>query len=177
LTPHKKVEPGRSYEMAAGFEVADASLAVVEAVKEGDLRWATFSVDNETHQIVVDRTADRDAPFESLFEVLRDAKAMITTPGTGVGGRFATAALEYDAEGGLRRRAIVFILWAPDGARIKEKMIYSSCKYTLKLSLAGIDAEFQTTELSELQAIRESCAEQGLGEIVSPSVVKSANKR
>jgi Cofilin/tropomyosin-type actin-binding protein len=84
-------------------------------------------------------------------------------------------ALDYDAEGGVRRCAILFILWAPDDALIKEKMLYTSSKADFKSHLAGIDAEFQGTEWSELEEIPEMCVDKQLGEIIS--AVKSANKR
>jgi cofilin len=155
-------------------------LSVFAAVQGGDLRWATFSVNQGPFQVEVDQTADRDASFESLFEALTSATGTLSsvTDNVPVGARYAVAAAEYDAEGGSERRcALVLIVWVPDTAKIKEKMIYASCKDSLKRALQGIDGEFSATDESELAYIREACAERRLGKVVSPSAVKSANKR
>jgi hypothetical protein len=62
----------------SALAVGDESFAAFEAVKEGDLRWATFSIDNKMDEIVLDQTADRSAPFESLLDTLRDAKNTVS---------------------------------------------------------------------------------------------------
>ena len=52
-------------------------------------------------------------------------------------------------EGGDRNK-ILFIVWAPDSAKIKEKMLITSSKDAVKKKLVGISKEIQATDLSEV---------------------------
>lgn len=59
-------------------------------------------------------------------------------------------------EGGDRNK-ILFIVWAPENAKVKEKMLITSSKDAVKKKLVGISKEIQATDLSEvsLQAVTE----------------------
>lgn len=46
---------------------------------------------------------------------------------------------------------IIFIVWLPDTAKVKSKMIYAASKDALKKKLIGIGSEIQATDPSELE--------------------------
>jgi len=48
------------------------------------------------------------------------------------------------------REQLIFILWCPETAKVKTKMLYAASKDALKKKLVGINHEFQATEFSEL---------------------------
>ena len=56
--------------------------------------------------------------------------------------------MEY-AEGEGIRQKLVFFVWAPDTAKIKDKMLIASTKDTVKKNFIGISIEIQATEFSE----------------------------
>jgi cofilin len=51
---------------------------------------------------------------------------------------------------GSERNKILFIVWAPDSAKIKEKMLITSSKDAVKKKLVGIGKEIQATDASEI---------------------------
>jgi len=53
------------------------------------------------------------------------------------------------ADGGERSK-ILFVLWSPDSAKIKSKMLYTSSKDAFKKALVGIAQDFQATDKSEI---------------------------
>jgi cofilin len=63
--------------------------------------------------------------------------------------RYAIFDYEFQVDGGQRNK-ITFILWAPDSAPIKAKMMYTSTKDSIKKKLVGIQVEVQATDASEI---------------------------
>merc|ERR1711982_154109 len=62
--------------------------------------------------------------------------------------RYAIFDYEFQVDGGQRNK-ITFILWAPDSAPIKAKMMYTSTKDSIKKKLVGIQVEVQATDAAE----------------------------
>lgn len=65
--------------------------------------------------------------------------------------RYAVFDFHYEldpSEG--KRNKIVFVTWSPDNAPIRSKMVYSSSKESLRRALAGIGADIQGTDYSEV---------------------------
>ncbi|OIR57347.1 MAG: cofilin [Amphiamblys sp. WSBS2006] len=56
---------------------------------------------------------------------------------------------EKSPEDGLRNK-ICFIMWSPDTAPVRKKMLYASCKETSKSLLSGIALEIQATDEEEV---------------------------
>ncbi|XP_028279074.1 non-muscle cofilin 1-like [Parambassis ranga] len=57
-----------------------------------------------------------------------------------------------------RKEELVFVLWGPENAPIKQKMVYASSKDALKKVLSGIKHELQMNDLSDY-GTRENFAE------------------
>ncbi len=51
---------------------------------------------------------------------------------------------------GRAQSKILFVVWAPDTAKIKAKMLYASSKANFKKKLVGIGSEIQATDLAEI---------------------------
>jgi len=58
---------------------------------------------------------------------------------------------EHACEGAAdtKRSKLILMIWCPDTARIKKKMLYSSSFDALKSSLEGIGKYIQATDMSE----------------------------
>jgi len=73
--------------------------------------------------------------------------------------RYAVYDFAYTADDGGPRNKILFILWCPDAAKVKSKMIYTSSKDSLRKALVGIGTEVQATDRAEIsrEAVLEKC--------------------
>jgi len=73
--------------------------------------------------------------------------------------RYAVYDFAFKAEDGGDRNKILFVLWCPDTAKIKSKMIYTSTKDSIRKKLVGIGSEIQATDKSEIShdAVLEKC--------------------
>ncbi len=59
---------------------------------------------------------------------------------------------DYVNADGCQFKKIIFVMWSPDSAQIKAKMMYASTKDFFKGLLPGIAIEQQATEISEVDA-------------------------
>merc|ERR1711862_37889 len=64
--------------------------------------------------------------------------------------RYGIFDLEYSKDADGVRQKIIFVVWAPDTAKIKDKMLTASSKDALKKQLIGISTEIQATDRSEI---------------------------
>ena len=51
----------------------------------------------------------------------------------------------------------MFVLWSPEGAKVKDKMMTTGSKDALKRALVGVGQDFQATDASEVTY--EECLE------------------
>ena len=63
----------------------------------------------------------------------------------------------WEAEDGHSAQKIMFVLWSPEGAKVKDKMMTTGSKDALKKALVGIGQDFQATDASEITY--EECLE------------------
>ena len=101
-------------------------------------RYVIFKMNDDMTQVVVEKTADMSATYDNFIADLPEKNA-----------RYAVFDLEYDTAEG-KRDKIVFVLWCPDSCRIKEKMLFSSTKLTIKQAFVGLSVEVQATDANEL---------------------------
>jgi hypothetical protein len=45
---------------------------------------------------------------------------------------------------------MIYVVWSPEDAKVKSKMVYAHARGTLRSCLAGISREIKATEFSEL---------------------------
>jgi cofilin len=64
--------------------------------------------------------------------------------------RYAIYDFHFDTGKAGSREQLIFIVWCPDSAKVRTKMLYAASKDALKKKLVGINHEVQATEHSEL---------------------------
>ena len=125
--------------MSSGVAVSEDVLAKFQELKLGhSLRFATFRLSDDHSQVIVDKTAPPSANYNDFVKGLPANDC-----------RYAVYDFEYEAEGGQRNK-ILFVVWAPDAAKIKSKMLYASSKDAVRKKLVGVGVEIQATDLAEI---------------------------
>jgi len=137
---------------ASGVKVDDLCVTKWGELKKGTIKGCVFRLSDDMKSIIVDEDScvagtrnPKPEDFENFTTKLEAGKC-----------RYAV----YNFEIGLsssdgmnsKREKMVFITWAPDDARIKDKMLTASSKDALKKKLDGIAIEFQCSCESDIQA-------------------------
>jgi len=65
--------------------------------------------------------------------------------------RYAVFDCPYKESDGSDRSKLIFIVWCPDTAKIKAKMVYAASKDALRKKLVGVASEIQATDAEELE--------------------------
>lgn len=65
--------------------------------------------------------------------------------------RYAVFDANYTEKDGGERNKLVFVVWCPDTAKIKSKMVYASSKDALRKKLVGVALEIQATDPEEIE--------------------------
>ena len=125
----------------SGIEVNDEVVATFNDVKLGrKFRYALFKISDDFKHVVLEKKADASATYEDFTgELPADAC------------RYGVVDYEYKSADGRATSKILFVVWAPDSAPIKSKMLITSTKDAVKKKLVGIGIEVQATDFSELQ--------------------------
>ena len=135
--------------MASGVAVADDCVTKFNELKLGHTyRYLILKLNDDSTEIIVEHEGGPDATYDEF-------KGKLPADD----GRYAIFDFEFDTKDGGKRNKILFILWAPDSAKIKSKMLYTSSKADLKKMLVGIGAEIQGTDNSEIDEaeVLEKC--------------------
>jgi len=128
--------------MSSGVKVNIECAAEYEKMKmKSAYRYITFKLSDNMKEIVVDETASRDATYEQLQQRL----LTIADEGS---CRYAAYDHEFEFNGSPKSK-MVFIAWNPEGAKTKQKMVYTSSKGYLKKALQ-IEVEAQCTDAEDL---------------------------
>ena len=85
-----------------------------------------------TLQIVIDEVGKSSESYEDFLENLPNTDC-----------RYAVYDVEYRNSDGCIFNKIVFILWSPNAANTRQKMLYASTRDFFKQSLDGISLEVQ----------------------------------
>jgi len=107
-------------------------------------RYIIYSLSDDLKQIRVLKTAPPSATFEQFVEELKDAETQQQC-------RYAIFDAEYKLKDGQNRTKLVFFLWSPEAATVKQKMVYTSSKDALKRALVGIGKEIQACDYGDLE--------------------------
>lgn len=133
--------------MASGVKVDNACKTVFQEIKLGrKFRYVLFGfAKGDPTQIVVLKQADPSATYESFTQDLFGAE-------TDKECRYAVYDAEYEAATGMQKNKILFFMWSPDTATIKQKMLYSSSKDALRRAFGeGVAKEIQANDHGDLQ--------------------------
>eukprot|EP01100_Stratorugosa_tubuloviscum_P007762 TRINITY_DN31_c0_g2_i1.p1 TRINITY_DN31_c0_g2~~TRINITY_DN31_c0_g2_i1.p1 ORF type:complete len:138 (-),score=55.66 TRINITY_DN31_c0_g2_i1:70-483(-) len=125
--------------MNAGVQISQPVLDAFQALKIGHShRFVIFKLSDDSQSVIVDCVAPPTATYNEFLSHLPPSDC-----------RYAIFDFEFEHEGGIRNK-IVLVVWAPDSAKIKAKMLAASTKDTLKKALVGIAVELQATDRSEV---------------------------
>uniref|UniRef100_A0A1B6EMI2 ADF-H domain-containing protein n=1 Tax=Cuerna arida TaxID=1464854 RepID=A0A1B6EMI2_9HEMI len=132
--------------MASGVTVSDVCKTKYEEIKKDKKhRFLVFYIRDEK-QIDVEKVGDRDTAYEDFLELLQE--------GGGDECRYGLFDFEYmhQCQGtteSSKKQKLVLLLWCPDTAKVKKKMLYSSSFDALKKALVGVQKYIQATDASE----------------------------
>ncbi|WP_406862765.1 actin depolymerization factor/cofilin-like domain-containing protein [Streptomyces sp. HUAS MG47] len=125
--------------MASGVAVNDACLEEYQALKLGRKhKYVIFNLNKDNTEIVVEKVSS-STDYDDFIADLPETEC-----------RWAVYDFEFEKEEAGKRNKLTFVNWAPDTARIKQKMLFASSKDALRRSLVGIAVELQGTEYSEV---------------------------
>lgn len=132
----------------SGVKLDEACKVKYDEVQKKHLhRYVTFHIKDDK-EIVVDKVGARDAKFEEFVDAVKQKD------GSSEDCRYAILDYEFtlEAQGteASQRDAILLIMYCPETARIKKKMIYSSSFDTVKRAFAGIKKAFNINEEGDL---------------------------
>jgi cofilin len=103
-------------------------------------RYVIFDFSPDLLYVTVSKVAAKEATYDDFLNDL---------PARDV--RYAVYDYEFKADDDTTRNKLVFVVWAPDIAPVKRKMIIASTKVSVKAALAGVAIELQATDDSEIQ--------------------------
>ena len=122
------------------IKVSDECMAAWNEFKIGHkFRYVIFNFSQDLSEIVVEKKAEPTATYDDFLDDLppRDV-------------RYAIYDFDFKADDDTPRNKLVFIVWAPDTAPVRRKMIIAGTKATVKQAFAGVAVELQATDDSEI---------------------------
>eukprot|EP01027_Heterolobosea_sp_BB2_P020795 GEZU01029704.1.p1 GENE.GEZU01029704.1~~GEZU01029704.1.p1 ORF type:complete len:139 (-),score=72.27 GEZU01029704.1:235-651(-) len=133
--------------MSSGVGVNDECIQEYNLLKMNQkYRFILFKMNDSNTEIVVDTTSTEN-DYDAFIKALPPADC-----------RYVVYDFEFDTDGG-KRNKIVFLNWAPEKSKIKNKMLYAASKDAFKKKLVGLGLEVQATDLSEVarQEVLDKC--------------------
>lgn len=102
------------------------------------LRYYIYEiVDKKT--IKIEKSGDRSKTYEDFCADLPENDC-----------RYGLIDLEFESDDGRPTSKLVFITWNPDTGSIRNKMLYSGSKESIKTALSGVGIHINATDRSEL---------------------------
>jgi len=132
------------YTMSSGVAVQNACVTEFNDIKlKHKYRYIIFSLTPDLREIAVLKTAPTSATYNDFLEDMTEAEQAKEC-------RYAVFDADYTLKDGQQRSKLVFFLWSPECAKIKQKMVYTSSKDNLKKKLVGVAKEVQACDQDDL---------------------------
>mmetsp|Transcript_94743 Transcript_94743/g.265290 ORF Transcript_94743/g.265290 Transcript_94743/m.265290 type:complete len:143 (+) Transcript_94743:110-538(+) len=128
--------------MATGVVVDDEVASAFQGFK---LQSAGFKLRYYIYEIVdkktikIEKSGDRSKTYEDFCADLPENDC-----------RYGLIDLEFESDDGRPTSKLVFITWNPDTGSIRNKMLYSGSKESIKTALNGVGIHINATDRSEL---------------------------
>ncbi|MEU9804230.1 actin depolymerization factor/cofilin-like domain-containing protein [Streptomyces sp. NPDC051000] len=125
--------------MSSGVAVNDLCVQEYRALKlEKKHRYVLFNLNKDNTEIVVEKVSS-SPEYDDFIADLPETEC-----------RWAVYDFEFEKEGAGKRNKLTFVSWAPDTAKVKQKMLFAASQEALRRSFEGIAVEVQGTEYSEV---------------------------
>lgn len=128
--------------MSSGVGVADECIEAFHEIKLGHKhKYIIFRLSSDLKQVIVHKKADLSETYDDFLSCIKchEKKCL-----------YAVYDFNY-THNDMQRQKLVFFLWAPDTAEIKQKMVYTSTKGTFRQKLVGIGVDVQVNDYSDLE--------------------------
>lgn len=123
-----------------GIGVSDECLQAFNEIKMNHkYRYVLFKISDDSTSIVIDKRGERSSSYDEFLESLPKKD-----------GRYAVYDYEFKADDESSRNKLVFIVWAPDTAPVRRKMIIAGSRASIRNTLDGVHIEMQATDNSEI---------------------------
>ena len=124
----------------SGIALNDEVTAVFNELKLGKgLKYVIYRINENHTEVIVEKKQAAPATWAQFVEDLPKNDC-----------RYAVFDYHYETESDGERNKLVFVLWTPETAKIKSRMLYPSTKDAMKRALVGISTELQATDASEI---------------------------
>eukprot|EP01126_Amoeba_proteus_P037498 TRINITY_DN386_c0_g1_i1.p1 TRINITY_DN386_c0_g1~~TRINITY_DN386_c0_g1_i1.p1 ORF type:complete len:147 (-),score=32.58 TRINITY_DN386_c0_g1_i1:59-499(-) len=101
--------------------------------------WVMYGFDNPREPKKVVLSASGTGDFNEFLAALPERDS-----------RYALFNLRYQTKAGGDREKITLLVWAPDEAPVKARMLIASNKETVKTQLEGVAIEFQSSKKGDI---------------------------
>ncbi|KAI0233836.1 Cofilin [Lamellibrachia satsuma] len=129
---------------ASGVSVQPSCIQAFNDIKLGHkYRYIIYSLTDDLREIRVLKAAAPYSTYDDFVDDLKEAEQKKEC-------RYGLYDAEYELKDGQRRNKLVFFLWSPECAKIKQKMVYTSSKDALKRALVGIGRDMQACDHGDL---------------------------
>ncbi|XP_042058922.1 actin-depolymerizing factor 7-like [Salvia splendens] len=119
---------------AVGMAVNDdCKLRFQELKSKRNYHYITFKIEDQ--EVVLDKLGDRFTSSLPANEC-----------------RYAVHDFDFSTDEKCQKSKIIFVAWAPETSKVRNKMVYASSKDRFKRELDGIQVELQATDASEMRA-------------------------
>jgi len=112
------------------------------------LKYIVFALSPDNKEIIVEKSGEKAGDEKDAYDAF--CAILKGTPGPPQ-CRWGIYDLEFEKGEDGKRSKICFFAWAPDDARIKEKMLYASSKDALRKSLVGIQLDIQGADVDDIE--------------------------
>ncbi|XP_073303079.1 actin-depolymerizing factor 3-like [Primulina huaijiensis] len=125
---------------ASGMAVHDdCKLKFMELKTKRTHRFIVYKIEEKQKQVMVEKLGEPGQTYDDFITLLPADEC-----------RYAVFDFEFLTKENVPKSRIFFIAWAPDTAKVRNKMIYASSKDRFKRELDGIQIELQATDPSEM---------------------------
>lgn len=126
---------------ASGVTVQDNVVAEFNSIKIGHkYQFIQMKLTDDDKEIAIEKTVpDKGCTFDEFVGQLPQDDC-----------RYAVYDFQFDTGTSGQREQLIFVVWCPDTAKTRRKMLYAASKDALKKKLVGISHEIQATDMSDL---------------------------
>lgn len=130
--------------MASGVAVDDKCvIAFKSLVKDRKYRATMFKINDDLSEVLLDKTLapDGGSPESGWQEIEKYAPSDDC--------RYIVYDFPFNHQGTIKTR-VLFILWSPEGSKVRSKMIYAASQEGVVNKLEGVQRQLQITDEDDL---------------------------